>query len=499
MSESTLRLDLPILLPEVEDEQDQCVTHLQELVAKRRGIQRAHVDRQDSIVYLCLHYDPALVSLSQVKRWAEQAGAQVSDRYRHETVRITDMDCADCARSIEHILGRMDGMLTVSVNYAAEKMRVEYDSIVLDRQEIINRVHSLGYTIEEEEVPRGWIQENWELVLSIASGLFLALGFFGETFLGLPRPAAIGFYVLAYLTGGYDATRHGLQAALHLRFDIDFLMVVAAIGAAVLGEWAEGALLLFLFSLGHALEHYSMDRARQAIRALGELTPSTALVRRDGRELELPVEELERGDVVIIKPGERVPVDGRVIEGQSAVDQSPITGESVPVEKGEGDEVFAGTVNGESSLVVEVTRLAQDTTLARVMQMVEEAQTQKSPTQQFTDRFERLFVPAVLVGVVLVIAVPPLAGWLAWQDAFLRAMTILVAASPCALAIATPSAVLSGVAQAARNGVLVKGGVHLEKSGSGERHGLRQDRYHHPRSPRGDRRNLQSSITGPHG
>jgi len=466
MNESTLQLDIPLLLPGVEDERDQCVARLLEQLRQRKGIKRVHVERENGQAKLCIHYDTNAVSLSQVQRWAENAGAEVSKRYRHETLRITGMDCPDCALSIEHILGRIDGILTVSVNYAAEKMRVEYDSTVLDRQGIIKRVRSLGYTVEEEEVPKGWIQENWELVLSIASGLFLAAGFFGERFLGLPQPVAIGLYALAYLAGGYDATRHGLKAALHLRFDIDFLMVIAAIGAAVLGDWAEGALLLFLFSLGHALEHYATDRARAAIRALGELTPKTALVRRDGREMELPVEEVLRGDVAIVKPGERVPVDGRVIRGRSAVDQSPITGESIPVEKGEGDEVFAGTVNGEGTLEIEVTRLAQDTTLARVVKMVEEAQTQKSPTQQFTEKFERIFVPTVLIGVVGVILLPPLIGWLPFGDAFLRGMTILVAASPCALAIATPSAVLSGIAQAARNGVLVKGGVYLENLGA---------------------------------
>jgi Cd2+/Zn2+-exporting ATPase len=465
MADRTLQLELPVLLPGVEDERDQCVARLQELLSQHKGIDQVHVERENRQAWLCIHYDPGVASLSQVQRWAEQAGARVSDRYRHETVRVTGMDCPDCALSIEHILGRMGGILSVSVNYAAERMRLEYDSHVVTRQDIFKRVAYLGYAIEEER-EHGWLRENWGLVLAMLSGTLLLLGWMGESLLGLPRPVTIGFYALAYLTGGYDATRHGIKAVLHLRFDIDFLMVVAAMGAAVLGEWAEGALLLFLFSLGHALEHYATGRARAAIRALGQLTPKTALVHRDGREMALSVEEVLRGDVVIVKPGERVPVDGRVIRGRSAVDQSPITGESVPVEKGEGDEVFAGTVNGEGTLEIEVTRLAQDTTLARVIKMVEEAQTQKSPTQQFAERFKRLFVPAVLTGVIGVIFLPPLIGWLPFGEALLRGMTILVAASPCALAIATPSAVLSGIAQAARNGVLIKGGVYLENLGA---------------------------------
>ena len=462
----TLQLDLPLLLPEVESERDQCIDRLQDLLSVHKGIERVHVKRDNGQAQLCIHYDPNLVTLSQVQRWAEQSGAQVRNRYRHATVRITDMDCADCALSIEHILNRFQGVLDVSVNYAAEKMWVEYDTTVVSLEDIVKHVESLGYTVEREEAPKGWIRENLELVLSLLSGAFLAVGFFGSTLLGLPEPLARVLYALAYVTGGYHATRHGIKAALKLRLDIDFLMVVAAVGAAILGEWAEGALLLFLFSLGHALEHYAMDRARHAIKALGEITPKTARVRRDGREVEIPVENLLRGDVVIVRPGERIPIDGEIVAGHSAVDQSPITGESVPVEKGPGDPVFAGTVNGEGSLEIQVTRLAKDTTLARIIQMVEEAQAQKSPTQIFTARFTRVFVPVVLTGVVLVIFVPPLLGILTWQDAFLRGMTILVAASPCALAIATPSAVLSGIAQAARNGVLIKGGVHLENLGA---------------------------------
>ncbi|MGH2523936.1 MAG: heavy metal translocating P-type ATPase, partial [Anaerolineales bacterium] len=216
--------------------------------------------------------------------------------------------------------------------------------------------------------------------------------------------------------------------------------------------------------LGHALEERALDRARAAIRALAELAPKTALVRRDGKEMEVPVEQLQLEDIVIVRPGVRVPVDGVVLEGQSGVDQSPVTGESVPVDKTPGDKVFAGSINGEGALEVKVTRLAQDSTLARVMKMVEEAQTQKSPTQQLTERFERVFVPVVLVVDALLIVVPPLFG-VPFRVSFLRAMTLLVAASPCALALGTPATILAGVAQAARNGVLVKGGAHLENLG----------------------------------
>ena len=238
-------------------------------------------------------------------------------------------------------------------------------------------------------------------------------------------------------------------------------MIVAAAGAAALGQWAEGALLLVLFSLGHALEHLAMDRARHAMEALADLAPKTALVLRDGAEREVPVESLLRGDQVLVRPGQRIPADGKVLDGTSAVDQAAITGESMPVDKAADSQVFAGTVNGEGLLRVEVSKLAKDSSLARMVQLVAEAQTDKSPTQRFVTQFEKVFVPLVLVGVAALIAIPPLLGF-PFAESFYRAMAVLVAASPCALAIATPSAVLAAVARAARGGVLIKGGVHLE-------------------------------------
>ncbi|HYJ81162.1 MAG TPA: heavy metal translocating P-type ATPase, partial [Longimicrobiaceae bacterium] len=301
-----------------------------------------------------------------------------------------------------------------------------------------------------------------------AAGVLLALAWAGELWLGLPRGVALGLYVASYLFGGQDLLRH-LVATLRkgaYTFSIDLLMLLAALGAAVLGEWAEGAFLLFLFSLAHALEHYALDRARGAIRALAELAPPVARVLRGGREVEVAVDQVGVGEVVVVRPAERIAVDGNVRSGRSAVNQAPITGESVPVEKGEGDPVFAGTVNGEGALELVTSRAAGDRTLDRVVRLVEEAQTQKAPTQSFTDRFARVFVPVVLVSTLLLIAVPPLLGVLSLPESFYRGMALLVAASPCALALGTPAAVLAGIAQAARHGVLIKGGAHLENLGT---------------------------------
>jgi len=309
------------------------------------------------------------------------------------------------------------------------------------------------------------IQERWIVWTVAVAGLALVAGFFGEKFFNLPKSVALAFYLLAYLAAGYDVAREALPALLRGKFDIDILMLAAAGGAAVLGEWAEGAFLLFLFSLGHAGEHYALDRARNAVGNLGKLMPRTAFVKRGNRLEEVPVEELVVNEVVVVKPGERVPVDGIVIAGESSIDQSAITGESVPVNRKPGDDVFAGTINQENALDVRMTRLARDNTLARVMRLVAEAHEQKSPTQRFTETFARRFVPVVLIVTLLVIVLLPLIpGW-TWSASFYRGMLLLVAASPCALAIGTPAAVLAGIAQAARRGVLIKGGIHLENLG----------------------------------
>jgi Cd2+/Zn2+-exporting ATPase len=461
--ENTIELEIPLLLPGVEDEQDECLRRLEISLQGQKGISRAHLERDKSPVDLCLHYDPNAISLTQVKRLAERSGAQIINRFHHTLVPIEGMDCSDCARVIEHSVGRMEGVLTVSVNYASQKMNVEFDQHKTDRAAIEKRVRSLGYEIPVEGF-RSWYKENRELLFSLTAGLLVLTGWVGLTFTGLPSPAATAFYIAAYIFGGWDISRHAWHALKERHFDTDLLMVMAALGAAILGEFFEGALLLFLFSLGHVLEERALDRARAAVRALADLAPKTALVRRDGKDRELSVESLQLEDIVVVRPGVRIPVDGVILDGRSGVDQASVTGESLPVDKVPGDPVFAGTVNGEGALEVKVTRLAKDSTLARVMKMVEEAQAQKSPTQQTVEKFERIFVPAVLILTVLVIIIPPLFGF-AIEESFLRAMTLLVAASPCALALGTPATILAGVAQAARNGVLVKGGAHLENLG----------------------------------
>lgn len=471
----TIRIDLPLLLPELPDARDACVERLQALITGQRGIRRAHlVASAGSAAQLCVHYDASRVTLAQVERLVRAAGADVTERYGHVVLPIRARGAEDEAERIEAALTAQQGILAASVNLAAQRVRVEWDRTATDEAGIRSVLEDMGFGAPAtpadgaEEEAKGWYARNRELAWSLIAGVLLLAAWAGERWLGLPREAALALFVASYLFGGQDLLRH-LVATVRKgawRFDIDLLMLLAALGAAVLGAWAEGAFLLFLFSLAHALEHYALDRARGAIRALSELAPPVARVKKGGQEVEVPVDQVAVGDVVVVRPAERIPVDGEVRHGRSAVNQAPITGESVPVEKGEGDEVFAGTVNGDGALEVAATRAAGDRTLDRVVKLVEEAQTQKAPTQRFTERFERVFVPTVLIANLILIVVPPLLGILTFQESFYRGMALLVAASPCALALGTPAAVLAGIAQAARRGVLIKGGAHLENLGT---------------------------------
>jgi Cd2+/Zn2+-exporting ATPase len=496
------RLELSVVLPNI-DEADQCVALLSERLQAVRGVGRATIERPTDMsdAVLVIDFDLNLVTLEQVQRIARQTGADIEARYRHEAIRVGEMTSADTATALTSVLIGMKGMLHTNVNYAAGLAFVAYDTQVLDRVSIEREIVALGVKVlpaassptgakavavpSPAEYAEGdgddhghdhnhgtapsflphWMQERWPLILVALAGIFLAIGFFGQTFFGLSPTIALVFYILSYIAGGYDIVLEAVPMLFKGKFSTDILMIAAAIGAAILGEWPEGAFLLFLFSLGHAGEHYALDRARNAVNALGELMPQTAQVRRGDQIVETAVAEVQVDDVVVVRPGDRVPVDGVVESGESSVDQAPITGESVPVKKDKGDEVFAGTINQDAALDVRVTKLARDNTLARVMKLVEEAQSQQSPTQQFIDRFTQWFVPAVFIVVALVIVIPPLLNLTTLADSFYQGMLLLVAASPCALALGTPAAVLAGIAQAARSGVLIKGGVHLENMG----------------------------------
>lgn len=512
-------LDLAIALPEVEDAADACVARLLANLRGRTGIEDAHVRPRDAQAQatLCVHYNAQELSLARLRELVTSAGAQITSRYGHVVWKLGNQPHQRRARTIGDRLKALPGVLEAEAS-AAGTVRVEFDRKRTDAATIKKALdgmtaagdpevrgsagpgppsskskdggHAHDHGIEDGKDGHaghnhshgGIFGSNTELIFALICGASLGIGFAIDRLMtGGPTWIPLAFYLGAYFFGGFFTVREAIDNLRLKRFEIDTLMLVAAAGAAALGAWAEGALLLFLFSLGHALEHYAMGRAKRAIEALAELAPRTATVRRDSQTVELPVEELVVGDIVIVRPDARLPADGFVVVGTSAVNQAPVTGESIPVDKRPVQDpaaaraaadrvdafsrVFAGTINGSGAIEVEVTRLSSESALAKVVKMVSEAETQKSPTQRFTDRFERVFVPAVLVLSVLL-----LFAWVVIDEpfrvSFYRAMAVLVAASPCALAIATPSAVLSGVARAARGGVLVKGGGPLENLGS---------------------------------
>jgi Cd2+/Zn2+-exporting ATPase len=501
-----IHLELTLLLPAVPHAHDACIARLRDLLKAKEGVEDVHlVERSDSkLGEICIHFDPRRISLGEVRDLAHRAGANLDQRYGHLLLK-SEPTYVQQARMVESRISEFSGVLEVGVAPTGE-IRIEFDRQVTDETSIRTALRQIGVRVLESPALRhlpessagvsepkreehdhshehghgGLFGEKTELLFSLICGGLLLCGWLLPWWRPLHPSVAICLSLAAYFFGGFATFREAIADLRAGRLEIDLLMLVSAIGAAALGEWTEGALLLFLFSLGHALEHYAMGRAKRAIEALAELAPQSAIVRRADKTLVVPVEQLVIGDVVIVKPNERMPADGFVILGNGSVNQAPITGESVPVDKQAVDDpqlaavnperldprhrVFAGTINGSGSLEIQVTKLASETTLARVVQMVNEAETQKSPTQRFTDKFESYFVPAVLAFVVLLL----FAGFVIvepFSQSFYRAMAVLVAASPCALAISTPSAVLSGVARAARGGVLVKGGGPLENLG----------------------------------
>lgn len=512
------RFDIAAILPQASDPDDPSLDRLMSKLRDQDGVLDAHVIVQDGDrpAQLCLHFDPEQLGPGEVEEVVRWAGTGVSPDLARVCWAVDGIASADRAETIANRLREIDGIVEASADVNGT-LRIAFNRSRIQEGIILAALADMSVWVCLTDVPGaegrpdrahgndndqktrsepvneasgdeghehgGWLGPNAELIFALSCGTLLAIGFGIEKLLSGVSPwLPFGLYLGAYVFGGFFTLREAVENLLNKKFEIDTLMLVAAAGAAALGAWVEGALLLFLFSLGHALEHYAMGRAKRAIEALASLAPRTATVRRkDGGTSDVPVEELALGDIVIVKPDERVAADGFVVKGTTSINQAPVTGESIPVDKravmddatarANPDKleapyrVFAGTINGSGLIEIEVTRLSTDSTLAKVVKMVSEAETQKSPTQRFTDRFEKVFVPVVL-GLAFLL----LFAWVVvdepFRDSFYRAMAVLVAASPCALAIATPSAVLSGVARAARGGVLIKGGAPLELLGS---------------------------------
>lgn len=393
--------------------------------------------------------------------------------------RIQDMDCPDCARRIQERLRRLDGVDEAVGNPVSRRLRVTFDPRRIDGESIRAEIGRLGYLARPGEggsapdEPRGtWTgpdaYRTYGATALFVVGLFLAWLGPGGRVLALPfhdLHLADVLFLLAAGLGGWNFFPAGLRAARALSLDMNFLMTVAILGAVAVGEFLEAGAIAFLFSLAELLETYSVDRARDSLSSLLELSPDRANVVRQGREVAVPAEEVRVGEEVVVRPGDRIPVDGIVMEGASSVNQATITGESMPVEKARGHEVFAGTINGDGYLRVRAEKAAGDSTLARIIHLIEEAEGLKAPSERFVDRFARYYTPSVTAAAVLLAAVPPLVFGAPFETWFVRGLTLLVIACPCALVISTPVAVVSGITAAARRGVLIKGGVHLEALG----------------------------------
>ncbi len=397
---------------------------------------------------------------------ARAATCEICEVHAESVFKIEGMDCHEEVTILERRLKRLDGLEALDADVVAQRMRVKYDAARLSASDIAEAVAQTGMRawLEHEDsiAPDSSLRDRQRLV--IASGVATALG--GAAWLaGASELVQALLLAFAAATSGLTVAKRAWLSVRHRTLDINVLMLIAVIGALWIGEWFEAATVIFLFALAQLLEARSMARARGAIRALMDLTPAEALVRRGTAEVRVSADAVQVGDLVVVKPGEKIPVDGHVADGNSFVNQAPVTGESLPADKGPGDEVFAGTINGRGALEVIVSRPRQDTTLARIIHLVERAQAQRAPTQTFIDRFARVYTPIVLVLAVVVAIVPPLAGAGPFREWLYRSLVLLVISCPCALVISTPVSIVSALAAAARKGVLIKGGVHLERTG----------------------------------
>ena len=399
------------------------------------------------------------------KAAAIETGTCAACQMHAESVfRIEGMDCHEEVAILERTLGRLRGIESLDADVMGGKLRVTYDAASLTASRITETVAQTGMRawLEHEEARPAHAPSQRRERFVWASGVALAAGL-GALLIPAAAPYAWLPFGASIALGGIPTGRRALTSLRARVLDINVLMLVAVAGAIALGEFSEGASVVFLFALAQLLEARAMERARGAIRALMDLAPPEALVKRGGAEVRTRVEDVRVGELIVVRPGEKIPLDGLVRAGESWVNQAPVTGESVPVEKGPGVEVFAGTINGRGALDVEVTRLSRDSTLARIVHLVERAQAQRAPSQTFVDRFARVYTPVILVLAILLATVAPLVAGGPWSGWVYSALVLLVISCPCALVISTPVSIVSALAAAARKGVLIKGGARLER------------------------------------
>ena len=438
-----------------------CASTIEKSVSGMAGIDSAEV----SVIKgnLSFSFDPDIISTEKVSNKVKSLGYTVGDKDRQISVfKISGMDCAAEEKIIRNSLGSEKGIHNLGFDLIGERLTVEHS---LSSHAIIQNIVSAGFTAEvegREKLDDGKSRISKRIILTIISGILIAAGA-SLDFTGILQQAVIPLYIAAMLFGGILMARKGFYALKTLTLDMNFLMTLAVIGAAFIGEWLEGAMVIFLFSIAELLEAGSLNRARNAIRSLMELAPETARIIRDNGDFEtLQIDSVEVGVLISVRPGERIPLDGEVIESNGFINEAPITGESMPVEKANGDPVYAGSINGDSALKIRVTRLSSESTITRIIKLVEEARSNKSPSEKFVDKFSRYYTPIVVGLSSAMVLVPTLLFDASFDTWFYRALVLLVVACPCALVISTPVTIVSGLARAARSGVLIKGGNYLE-------------------------------------
>ena len=361
---------------------------------------------------------------------------------------------------------QLPGVTSATVNFGASKISVEGQTTIEELEEagafenlIIRDDQENDEQVRSKE---SFIKRNIALIISLG---FILVAVISQLSLGEDHLLTKALYILAIIIGGFDLFKEGFSDLIKLDFSMESLMTIAIIGAAFIGEWAEGSIVVILFAISEALERFSMDKARQSIRSLMDIAPKEALIRRNNVEQLVSVDKIDIDDIMIIKPGQKIAMDGLVINGHSSVNQAAITGESVPVEKQLDDEVFAGTLNEEGVLEVKVTKKVTDTTIAKIIHLVEEAQGERAPAQAFVDKFAKYYTPFIIIMALLIVVVPPLFFGGDWNKWLYQGLSILVVGCPCSLVISTPVSIVSAIGNAAKNGVLVKGGVYLEEIG----------------------------------
>ncbi|HGH7754416.1 TPA: heavy metal translocating P-type ATPase [Streptococcus agalactiae] len=390
----------------------------------------------------------------------------MSEKMTEKTYRIEGLSCTNCAGKFEKNVKQLPGVTSATVNFGASKISVEGQTTIEELEEagafenlIIRDDQENDEQVRSKE---SFIKRNIALIISLG---FILVAVISQLSLGEDHLLTKALYILAIIIGGFDLFKEGFSDLIKLDFSMESLMTIAIIGAAFIGEWAEGSIVVILFAISEALERFSMDKARQSIRSLMDIAPKEALIRRNNVEQLVSVDKIDIDDIMIIKPGQKIAMDGLVINGHSSVNQAAITGESVPVEKQLDDEVFAGTLNKEGVLEVKVTKKVTDTTIAKIIHLVEEAQGERAPAQAFVDKFAKYYTPFIIIMALLIVVVPPLFFGGDWNKWLYQGLSILVVGCPCSLVISTPVSIVSAIGNAAKNGVLVKGGVYLEEIG----------------------------------